>query len=84
MTMANAKRFIRQAMTNQDLRTRLNKAGTQAEREQILARESLSFSPLEWEEGFRAMLVQCQTRDQAELVQEIKSWWDFLAHEKEE
>lgn len=78
MSIANAQRFVRRMMTDTDLRKRLNKASDHESRQVILREEELAFTEHEFDEGFRNMLVNCQTYERAEDLQQIRMWWELL------
>ncbi|NTW48820.1 MAG: Nif11 family protein [Chlorobiales bacterium] len=78
MSIANAQRFVRRMMTDADMRKRLNKAQDHNARQTILLEEELPFSEAEFDEGFRNMLVNCQTYENAEELHQIRMWWELL------
>lgn len=78
MTVENARLFIKKAAKDHQLRDRLNEAPTQEAIETLLDKEGLSFTPVEFEEGYSNLLAQSQSAEEASLIREIKCWWDYL------
>ncbi|NTV45736.1 MAG: Nif11 family protein [Chlorobiales bacterium] len=78
MSIANAQRFVRRMLTDTEMRKRLNSAQNHDARQIILREEDLSFTEHEFDEGFRNMLVNCQTYERAEDLQQIRMWWELL------
>lgn len=78
MSIANAQRFVRRMMTDAGLRKRLNSAQNHDARQTILREEELPFTEHEFDEGFRNMLVNCQTYERAEELHQIRMWWELL------
>ncbi len=78
MTVHNALLFIKQGMTDSDLRFRLNNTASQDELDQVLAEQSMLFSPHEFEQAFSQKLVQCQEIGQAEQLHQFRMWWTIL------
>ena len=79
MSTKNALNFIDRGLRDSELRGRLNRATTLAERDDVLVGEALPFSPPEFEEAFYLRLTQCQEAEQADQLKEFKAWWDLLA-----
>jgi hypothetical protein len=79
MTIGKAKTFIRRAMTDSEMRSRLNAAPSIQVRDDILAAENLLFSPAEFEDAYRHQLTECQNEETAGELKEFKLWWDYLA-----
>jgi hypothetical protein len=46
--------------------------------ENVLAEESLTFSPHDFDEAFHHRLTQCQEEEEADQIKEFKMWWDLL------
>lgn len=78
MTITNAKRFIRKAMVDQELRGQLNAACDEEKRMEVLESALLRFNYGEFENAYYNTLTECQTEEAAEHVKSIKLWWDFL------
>ncbi len=78
MPMIDAQRFLRSIPTDEYLRGQLNIAATRKEIVSVLKEACLDFSPFEMDEAYRALLVKCQTMDQAMRLKEVKNWWDLL------
>ncbi len=78
MPVADARKFLIQALSDPEFRNQLNEAPTWDAVIKILEARNLRFSQIELEEAFSSILVQSQTRDEAALIREIKVWWDFL------
>jgi hypothetical protein len=78
MTVADARNFLKQAITDSQLRDQLNGAPTRDEITTILKTHDYHFTPAELDEAYHGILVQCQTEEEAALTREIKGWWDFL------
>jgi len=78
MTVENARRFIKRAGADQDLRDELNRAPTIDAMNAVLEKERLPFTRIEFDEACSNLLAQSQTEAQAVLIREIKGWWEFL------
>jgi predicted ribosomally synthesized peptide with nif11-like leader len=78
MTVENARRFIKRIAQDSQLRTQLNDAPTSEALNAILTGEGLPFSDTELEFAYNGLLAQSQTAEEAALIRELKSWWDFL------
>ena len=78
MSLQNAINFIKQAKKDDQLRTALNTAADNTEREEILKKYDLQFNYAEFEDAFNSMLASCQFEEQAADLQNCKLWWDFL------
>ncbi len=78
MPIGDARKFLTMAMNDATLRKELNKAVDQEARTAILEARKMAFTDNEFQDGFRSMLVQCQTEDAADQLREIKMWWEFL------
>ena len=78
MSIDNARRFIRRALEEHDLRRRLNLAEGAAGRGEALAAAGLDFNCGEFEEAFNNLLCSCQHEEQAAQLRELRLWWDFL------
>jgi hypothetical protein len=78
MSVVVARRFIQRALADEAFVAALNDVSTREEVQALLAREGLVFSYGHFDEAFYTLLTQCQHVGQAEMLQEIKRWWDFL------
>lgn len=78
MTIGNALQFMKRGMHENNLRKRLNSASDSTELNQILTREKLIFSNLEFEEAFTHKLTQCQEAEDAARLKEFRMWWLLL------
>lgn len=78
MTVGDARNFLKQAITDSHLRNQLNDAPTRDAMDTVLEAHSFRFTQAELDEAYHGVLVQCQTGEEAALMREIKSWWDFL------
>jgi hypothetical protein len=76
--MTNVRRLARRISTDAGFRRALARAADQEARLALLAEADLSFTDAEFEDGVRAMLVECQTEEAAEEVREFRLWWDLL------
>ncbi|NLD94841.1 MAG: hypothetical protein GX639_19470 [Fibrobacter sp.] len=78
MPISDAKKFLCEIIENDSLRGYLNRAESRVEIKAILKEVSYEFTYAELDEAYRNILVNCQTESQAELVKEVKKWWDLL------
>ncbi len=78
MTVAAADLFIRQIINRPDLARQLNAAPDQASVHQILSGLNLVFTREDFETAYTNLLTCCQILDRAEMLKEIKLWWDWL------
>ncbi len=78
MPIANVRKFAVLAMSDADLRKELNAAEGREARLAILEARGLPFTDAEFGEGYRSLLVECQTETAADQLKEFKSWWEFL------
>ena len=78
MTIAAAQKFILKAVQEPELVSRINAADDEAEIRDILSQEQFIFNHDEFEKAYFNVLTWCQTSEQAEVVEEIKMWWDYL------
>ena len=79
MTVENAKRFIRQAMQDKDLRDKLNSAAGPEEIAAILEEQNIPFTYPEFDEGFNNLLTGCQTAEDADRLREFRMWWEMIS-----
>ena len=78
MSIGNARKFMQATMRDKALRKALNAAPDVDARQAVLAEHDLTFTDDEFGEGFRSLLVQCQTEDAADELRQIKLWWEML------
>ena len=78
MTIAAAQSFIQRAVNDYPLIQILNTALDLDEFNQMLAEIDLEFDSEEFEAAFCNVLGWCQTQQQADAVNEIKQWYNFL------
>ena len=78
MTIGNALAFISRSLDDAGLRESLNGAANKNEIDQILAKESLTFSANDFDEAYNHKLTECQEEDEAEQLKELKLWWNLL------
>ena len=78
MSIGNALTFIKRAVTEPALRGRLNSASCTSELEGILAAEGLSFTPFEFEDAVNSSLVKCTEWEEADHLNEFRTWWEML------
>jgi hypothetical protein len=78
MPLIDAHNFIRKAIENKELRNQLNGAASRVDLFTILKSFTYEFSLDDFDDAYRGLLVKCQSEEQASVVKEIKSWWDFL------
>ncbi len=78
MTVQNAIRFIERGISDSDLRRRLNTAPDEAACRKVLEEEDLAFSDQEFDEAFHHRLTQCREAEEADQIQEFRTWWDLL------
>jgi hypothetical protein len=76
--MDNVHRLRNRIADDPALRKELVLAPDRAARDAILAREGLPFTDQEFEEACRAMLVKCQTAEEAEDLAEFRHWWELV------
>ena len=79
MAVADARIFLKQAVADRHLRDQLNEAPSAATITRLLKARNLCFTRTELEEAYRGLLAHSQTAEEATLVREIKTWWDFLS-----
>ncbi len=78
MTIANVKGLYRRLMQDSDLRKSLNAAKDHEARMAILAEEHLDFTDGEFEDAYGNMLVEVQTAEQHEMLNQFRNWWVML------
>lgn len=78
MSIETARKFLRQAAHDQDLRDRLNTAEGVEARQQILQEAGLAFCGCELEEAFNNELTRCQSETAAEDLKDLHQWWTLL------
>lgn len=78
MPIANVRKFAKLAMNDAELRKTLNAAPDREARMAILEARGLPFTDAEFGEGFRSLLVECQSEVAADQLKEFKLWWELL------
>ncbi len=78
MPIANVRKFAQKAMSDNTLRKELNAAENREARMAILEAKGLPFTDAEFGEGYRSLLVECQTEGAADQLKEFKLWWELL------
>jgi hypothetical protein len=78
MTLAAAQQFIQRAARDSETVCRINAASDKTAIQGILTELELNFGPEEFELAYYHVLTWCRTHEQAEVVKEIKVWWDYL------
>ena len=78
MSIAHAKRFIHRVLAEADLVDRINDAPDEPTVRDILAHEGFEFNANDFDEAFHNLLTQCQWEDQADCLQGVRMWWEFL------
>lgn len=77
MSVGQAKKFIQRGLRDSTLREDLNASSNQTALLAVLKREDLVFSAHEFDEAFHNLLVQCQEKEQADQLNEFKTWWNL-------
>jgi hypothetical protein len=72
MPISNAYTFLKRFEKNAEFRRQCNACRDHKELMEMLHPHELSFTPLELENTFNALLVQCQSHEQGEYVLELK------------
>lgn len=75
MPIADARRFLFDAMDSGELRRAINLAADKAAREAVLAEAGYRFNGAELEEAWRNELTRCQTEELAADLHGIFEWW---------
>ncbi len=78
MSINDARRFLKTITTDNELRDKLNKTNSHSEIITILQCASYDFSGEEINDAYRNLLISCQSEEQANMVKELKLWWDTL------
>lgn len=78
MTIASARAFIKNSMTDQELRRKLNHSKSLTELKQVLESEEFIFSDHELDEAYTSQLFSCQFEEDAQTLNQFKLWWDML------
>lgn len=77
MSRGDAVTFIKTAMTDSEMRKRIDRAKSPDERESILAEYGLKFTEFEFQDGFNNLLTQCQEEEDGNHLKEFRMWWDL-------
>ncbi len=72
MPISNAYAFLKRFEKEVEFRRQCNACRDHKELMEMLLQQDLSFTPLELENTFNALLVQCQSHDQGEYVLQLK------------
>jgi len=80
MTIAAAESFVQIALSDTIPIQKINAAPDKTGVKQIFEELGLSFDCEEFELAYLNVLACCQTREQAEAVEEIKLWWDCVQY----
>ena len=78
MTLDAAQKFIVAAVQEPELVERINLAADSEGVKRILAENDFEFNYEEFEKAYFNVLTWCQNIDQANAVEQVKAWWDFL------
>ena len=78
MTIASAESFIRQVISTPALVQRLNAAPDRAAIKEIISELGPGFDTDQFQQAYFNLLTHCQADTQAELIKEVKLWWDYL------
>ncbi|WP_027185428.1 Nif11-like leader peptide family natural product precursor [Desulfovibrio inopinatus] len=78
MTIANVKGLYRRLFEDKELRQKLNAAENHEARMAVLAEEHLDFTDGEFEDAYGNMLVEVQTAEQHEMLNQFRNWWVML------
>ncbi len=78
MSISHAQLFIKRAMAEADWVERINDAPDEPAVRAILAQEGYNFNADEFEEAYTHLLTQCQFEEQADWLNGVRMWWQFL------
>ncbi|MFW5851414.1 MAG: hypothetical protein ACOCWB_04250 [Bacteroidota bacterium] len=78
MSIQAAKTFILTALDNKEFRSDISSCKTQAELDNALLEYEIFFSAHEFEEAFNNLHVACQTAEHADLLYNIKNWYQLV------
>jgi len=73
MPISNAYTFLKRFEKEVEFRRQCNACRNPKELMTLLQQDNLSFTPLELENTFNALLVQCQSHEQGEYVLQLKT-----------
>jgi hypothetical protein len=73
MPISNAYAFLKRFEKEEEFRRQCNACQDQKQLLEMLQPHKLSFTPLELENTFNALLVQCQSHEQGEYVLQLKT-----------
>ncbi|GAO28562.1 Nif11 family protein [Geofilum rubicundum] len=73
MPISHAYAFLKRFEKDAEFRWQCNACQDQKELMDMLFHQELSFTPLELENTFNALLVQCQSHEQGEYVLQLKT-----------
>ncbi len=78
MSIRGAELFLKTAMKDPELRSRLNGCDSYSDCRIILAENGMDFTEEEYENAFNHLHTLCQFDDQAGRLKEIDGWWRVL------
>lgn len=78
MSINDARRFLKSTAADKELRDKLNRTNSHSEIIKILQDISYDFSVEEMNDAYRNLLISCQSDEQANMLKELKLWWDTL------
>jgi hypothetical protein len=73
MPISNAYTFLKRFEKEVEFRRQCNACQNQKQLMEMLHHQELSFTPLELENTFNALLMQCQSHEQGEYVLQLKT-----------
>lgn len=73
MPISNAYAFLKRFEKDLQFRRQCNACQNNKQLMEMLLQEELSFTPLELENTFNVLLVQCQSHEQGEYVWQLKT-----------
>lgn len=73
MPISNAYAFLKRYEKEVEFRRQCNTCQNHEELMEMLHHQELSFTPLELENTFNALLVKCQSHEQGEYVLQLKT-----------
>ena len=79
MTIASARKFLKQARDDAELRDALNAAADRRDRDRVLETHGFRFTPDEFDEAYRNELTKCPSESLAGQLHELHQWWQLLS-----
>lgn len=80
MSLGNARKFLRTAMTTPEFRSEFEDAPGAEGRKALFQDKKLEFTLAELDEAIDTLMVQCATEEAAYEVQQVVLWWQLLDH----